>query len=134
LSYQSVEANMSRKVLIVDDSKLARMAMVRLLSGLHSDWSMEEAANADQALARFKQNPPDFVLLDFNMPGKDGLTLAAELRDSNPKARVAIISANQQVEIVSRARVAGATFLPKPLTEETLGEFLKAARPSEVGG
>ena len=51
---------MSRKVLIVDDSKLARMAVVRVLSGLHSDWSTEEAANADQALASFKQNTPDF--------------------------------------------------------------------------
>jgi CheY-like chemotaxis protein len=123
----------SRKVLIVDDSKLARMAVVRVLSGLHSDWSTEEAANADQALASFKQNTPDFVLLDFNMPGKDGLALAEELRELNPKVSVAVISANHQIEVVDRARAAGATFLPKPLTEKTLSEFLNTVLPSQVG-
>ena len=124
---------MSRKVLIVDDSKLARMAVVRVLSGLHSDWSTEEAANADQALASFKQNTPDFVLLDFNMPGKDGLALAEELRSFTPRLRVAIISANHQVEVVNRAQASGATFLRKPLTEKALAEFLDAAMNGQAG-
>lgn len=95
---------------------------------------MEEAANADQALALFGQNPRDVVLLDFNMPGQDGLTLAEELRDLNPKVRVATISANRQAEIVNRAQVAGTTFLPKPLVQEALSAFLKAARPHPMGG
>lgn len=124
---------MSRKVLIVDDSKLARMAVVRVLSGLHPDWTTEEAANADQALVSFKQAAPDFVLLDFNMPGKDGLALAAELRELNPAVRVAVISANHQLEVVNRAQAAGAVFLPKPLTEKTLTEFLSSAPPSKAG-
>ena len=122
------EGNVSRKVLIVDDSKLARMAVVKILSGLHPDWPIEEAANADQALACFKQNAPDFVLLDFNMPGKDGLALAAELRTLDPSVRVAVISANHQVEVVNRAQAAGAVFLPKPITEKSLKEFLLAIR------
>jgi CheY-like chemotaxis protein len=120
------------KVLIVDDSKLARMAVVRVLSGLHPDWSTEEAGNADQALASFKQEPPDFVLLDFNMPGKDGLALAAELRELNPKVRVAVISANHQTEVINRAKAAGAVFLPKPLTEKTLIEFLNPGDSSRI--
>jgi CheY-like chemotaxis protein len=123
----------SRKVLIVDDSKLARMAVLRVLSGLHPDWSTEEAANAEQALACFKQNPPDFVLLDFNMPGKDGLTLAEELRGLNPNVSVAVISANHQIEVVNRAQAAGAVFLPKPLTEKSLGDYLKTAHASKAG-
>ena len=123
---------MSRKVLIVDDSKLARMAVMRLLSTLHSGWSTEEASNADQALESFKRNPPDFVLLDFNMPGKDGLALAEEFRKLNSNVRVAVISANHQVEVVDRARAAGATFLPKPLTDKMLSEFLNASHASQV--
>lgn len=119
---------MSRKVLIVDDSKLSRMAVIRLLSELRAGWSTDEAANADQALALFKQNTPDFVLLDFNMPGKDGLTLAEEFRNLNPAVSVAVISANHQVEVVNRARAAGATFLPKPLNQQMLAQFLDAAR------
>ena len=121
---------MSSKVLIVDDSKLARMAVIRLLASLHPDWSTEEAANADQALASFHGNPPDFVLLDFNMPGKDGLVLASELRALKPEARVAVISANHQREVVNRAQAAGAMFLPKPLTEKGLSDFLNSAGPS----
>jgi FixJ family two-component response regulator len=63
-------------------------------------------------------------LLDFNMPGKDGLALAAELRTLDPNVHVAVISANHQVEVVNRAQAAGAVFLPKPLTEKSLKEFL----------
>jgi CheY-like chemotaxis protein len=126
------EANVSRKVLIVDDSKLARMAVVKILSGLHPDWVTEEAANADQALVCFKQNTPDFVLLDFNMPGKDGLALAGELRTLDPTVRVAVISANHQVEVVNRAQAAGAVFLPKPITEKSLSEFLVAPHQNKA--
>jgi CheY-like chemotaxis protein len=114
------------KVLIVDDSKLARMAVIKALNALHPDWTRMEASNAAEALERIKQNVPDFALLDFNMPGKDGLALAAELRDLDPRISVAVISANHQLEVINRAHAAGATFLPKPLTEQALGEFLNA--------
>jgi CheY-like chemotaxis protein len=126
------EANVSRKVLIVDDSKLARMAVMRLLSELRSGWSTAEAANADEALTSFKQNPPDFVLLDFNMPGKDGLALAEELKKLKPSVAVAVISANHQVEVVNRARAVGAAFLPKPLTQQMLGDFLSGHKTGQV--
>ena len=67
------------------------------------------------------------ALLDFNMPGRDGLHLAAELRDLDPAMPIAIISANHQEEIVRRAHDVGAAFLPKPLTEQTLSEFVALA-------
>jgi CheY-like chemotaxis protein len=122
-----LEAAVTHKVLIVDDSKLARMAVAKTLNGLHPDWPLLEAANAIEALARVKEDAPAFVLLDFNMPGKDGLVLAAELRQLSPTIAVAVISANQQTEVITRAQAAGATFLAKPLTEKALGDFLTAA-------
>jgi CheY-like chemotaxis protein len=64
------------KVLIVDDSKLARMAVVKALIALHPDWPRLEAGSADEALERINQESPDIVLLDFNMPGRDGLVFA----------------------------------------------------------
>jgi CheY-like chemotaxis protein len=115
------------KVLIVDDSKLARMAVVKALNALHPDWPRSEAGNADEALARIDQELPDIVLLDFNMPGRDGLTFAAELRQRDPRIAVAVISANRQVEVIDRARAAGAAFLAKPLTEQALGDFFENA-------
>jgi CheY-like chemotaxis protein len=66
--------------------------------------------------------------VDFNMPGKDGLTLAAEIHATHPNVPVAVISANIQTEIVTRARAVGATFLAKPVTEQALGEFLSSAK------
>ena len=118
---------MAYKVLIVDDSKLARMAIIKALNALHPDWSHIEASNADDALNSIKQTGPDIALVDFNMPGRDGLDLAAEIRKSKPLMPVAVISANRQQQILDRASAVGASFLPKPITERTLGEFLDSA-------
>jgi CheY-like chemotaxis protein len=115
---------MSIKILIVDDSKLARMAVTKALNALHPDWIRLEAADADSALSLVKTESPDIALLDFNMPGRDGLLLAADVRELDPTVRTAVISANHQVEVVERARAAGAAFLRKPITEESLQQFL----------
>lgn len=124
---------MTRKVLIVDDSKLARMAVVKVLRSLHPDWTTVEAGDAMRALTSVGQESPDFVLLDFNMPGKDGLTLAAEVRQLNPHIGVAVISANHQLEVIDRARASGATFIRKPLSEKALADFLSgAAGPNQA--
>ena len=118
---------MTYKLLIVDDSKLARMSVAKAMKALYPDWERVEAANADEALALSSDASFDVALLDFNMPGRDGLELATDLRKAHPKMPIAIISANHQDEIVARATAIGATFLPKPLTETALSGFLKTA-------
>jgi len=118
---------MTYKILIVDDSKLARMSVAKALTSLRPDWTRLEAANADEALILIEQSPIDIALLDFNMPGRDGLELAAELLAGSPGMPVAVISANHQSEIVARAREVGAIFLTKPITEQALGEFIAEA-------
>jgi CheY-like chemotaxis protein len=120
---------MTYKILIVDDSKLARMAVAKVLTALRPDWTRVEATNADEALALATKTPIDLALLDFNMPGRDGLTLAAELLESRPGLPIAVISANHQNEIVARAQALGAAFLPKPLTEQALRTFLDGVGP-----
>jgi DNA-binding NarL/FixJ family response regulator len=118
---------MSFTILIVDDSKLARMSVAKSLSALYPDWARVEATNADEALALAKASPPDIALLDFNMPGRDGLSLAADFHELAPDMPVAIVSANLQTEVVSRAEAIGAVFLPKPLTQDALASFLEGA-------
>jgi DNA-binding NarL/FixJ family response regulator len=115
------------KVLVVDDSKLARMSVAKVLHAVRPDWTRVEAANADEALALVRNAVPDIAVFDFNMPGRDGLALAAEMRAANPAMPIAIISANHQQEIVEGARALGASFLPKPLTEQALREFVIGA-------
>jgi CheY-like chemotaxis protein len=116
---------MAYKVLIVDDSKLARMSIGRLLNALRPDWVRIEAANATEAIELHSRENIDLVLLDFNMPGRDGLALAADLRALSPTLPMALISANSQDEIVARTRALGAEFLAKPLTEAVLAPYLE---------
>jgi CheY-like chemotaxis protein len=118
---------MTYKLLIVDDSKLARMAVAKALSTCYPDWQRLEAGSADDALKVAEKDKPDIALLDFNMPGKDGLALAAEMRALQSDMPIGIISANHQQAIIDRARSLGAVFLPKPVTEMSLREFLKGA-------
>ncbi len=118
---------MTYKLLIVDDSKLARMSVAKALNALYPEWGRLEAATADEAASLASNNSFDIALLDFNMPGKDGLQLAAELKAAHPSMPIAIVSANHQEEIVARANSIGAAFLQKPLTQHALGEFLKIA-------
>ena len=126
---------MTYRFLVVDDSKLARMAIAKVLSAVHPDWARVEATNADEALALVGKAAVDLAVLDFNMPGRDGLDLAAELRKLRPDMPVAVISANHQVEVVNRTQELGATFLPKPVTEQALRAFLETAtRQLETAG
>jgi CheY-like chemotaxis protein len=118
---------MSLNILIVDDSKLARMAVTKAVRSLHPEWTTVEAAGAKDAIAAIRTGAPDVAVMDFNMPEKDGLALAAEIREISPNMPLAVISANHQQQIIDRARAVGASFLPKPLTERELGEFLDAA-------
>ncbi len=118
---------MPTTVLIVDDSKLARIVAWKTVNALQPDWQRLEAGNADEALSLVAAGGVDVVLVDFNMPGKDGLVLAAELRADHPSMPIAVITANIQDEIVARARAANAAFVAKPVTEEALRPFLSGA-------
>jgi len=118
---------MTYKILIVDDSKLARMAAIKALNALRPAWTRIEAASAEEALSAMKASAPDVALLDFNMPGRDGLDLAAELRRSNPAMPVGVVSANHQQSVLERTLAIGASFLPKPINEQVLAGFIVEA-------
>ncbi len=114
-------------VLIVDDSKLARIVAGKALAELQPHWQKIEAGSAAQALDLIKDQSPDVALIDFNMAEKDGLELASELRVLLPDMPIAIITANIQDEIIGRAREIGAAFVAKPVTPDSLEPFLSGA-------
>jgi CheY-like chemotaxis protein len=118
---------MAITILIVDDSKLARIVAGKTISAIQPDWERVEAANADEALRVIGEREIDLAVLDFNMPGKDGLELASELRAAYAQMPIAIITANVQDEIIARARAVNATFVSKPVTEDGMRGFLTGA-------
>jgi CheY-like chemotaxis protein len=118
---------MAVTVLLVDDSKLARIVAGKALAALQPDWHRVEAANAADALIALGEQQIDIAILDFNMPDKDGLQLASELRSSHPNMPIAVITANVQDEIVARVRALNATFVAKPITQEALSGFIAGA-------
>ncbi|MBO9544610.1 response regulator [Caulobacter sp.] len=118
---------MGTTVLIVDDSKLARIVVGKTIAALQPDWIRVEAGNADEALALIENQAVDLAVLDFNMPGRDGLDLAEELRARFPDMPIAVATANVQDEIMARARAANAAFIPKPVTEDGMRGFISGA-------
>jgi len=114
-------------VLIVDDSKLARFVVAKALATLQPDWHKVEASGSAEALELLETGVADIALIDFNMPDKDGLELASELRVSRPNMPIAILTANIQDEIILRARQIGAAFVAKPITAEGLEGFIAGA-------
>jgi CheY-like chemotaxis protein len=118
---------MTPTVLIVDDSKLARIVAGKALSALQPEWQRVEASSAAEAEEIVAKQQVDVALIDFNMADKDGLAFATELRRNYPELPIAIITANIQDEILARARAINATFVPKPITKEGLEGFLSGA-------
>ncbi len=118
---------MATTVLIVDDSKLARIVAGKALAALQPEWSRVEAGSAHDALAILRDQKIDVAMIDFNMPEKDGLALAAEIRTLHPTMPIAVITANIQDEVIARARAVNATFVSKPLTEDALRGFVSGA-------
>jgi chemotaxis response regulator CheB len=72
------------KVLIVDDSPILRRAM-RSYIERHADMEVcGEAENRQEAVAKFRQLRPDFVILDFSMPVMNGLEAARHISGMAP--------------------------------------------------
>jgi CheY-like chemotaxis protein len=106
---------------------LARIVAGKALTTLQPEWVRLEASNSDEALALMAERKIDVMLIDFNMPGRDGLDLAAKVRATHPTMPIAIITANVQDEVIARARALNTTFVGKPITEDTLRGFTSGA-------
>ncbi len=107
-------------VLIVDDERAMRKNMSDLLT--NQGFASEEAADGFEALAKVKSFIPDLVLLDINLPQKDGLAVLKEIQSLFPKLPVIIFTAYGTSERAIEAMKSGAfDYLEKPFE---LDEFL----------
>ena len=114
-------------VLIVDDSRVSRMMISAIVKSKHPDWPIIEASNGDEALAKAEANGDiRLMILDYNMPGMDGLTLAKMLREGHPESFISLLTANVQNSTQDKAKDLGVYFAPKPITEARVVEIMNA--------
>ena len=106
--------------LIVDDSSFARFHLRRLMDSFDNVVA-SEAANGNEAISEYRRLKPDIVLMDIVMPGLEGVETVRRICESDPKARVIMISSVSYKDKVQEALAAGAKyFIPKPVTTEEL--------------
>ncbi len=110
---------MSKTVLVVDNSRVARLTLHAVISDIRPQWTVVEAGAAEEALAAADGRHFDVLLIDVGLPGMNGLDLAAESRLRCPSAVMAMVTANVQKPVRERAAALGAAFIEKPLRGES---------------
>lgn len=114
------------KILIGDDSILARKQLKDILSELGATHYIE-AANGQEAIDRYNEDPADIVFLDIVMPVKDGVTATREIVAAHPSAVVIIASSIGTKEQLKNAIEAGAKdFIQKPFSANNIQRIIEA--------
>lgn len=114
------------KILIGDDSILARKQLKDILSELGATHYIE-AANGQEAIDRYNEDPADIVFLDIVMPVKDGVTATREIVAAHPSAVIIIASSIGTKEQLKSAIEAGAKdFIQKPFSASNIQRIIEA--------
>lgn len=120
----SNQQEQTRRVLIIDDSIVARMVVEKILRECVEDIHIAHAGNAEQALEIIKTEVFDYITIDYNMPGMSGADLAKEIRLVHPDAKMALVTANKQKAIKERAAGIGVPLIEKPDIKIPLQDFI----------
>ena len=117
---------MKGKILVVDDSGLARRMIRKVLEEL--DYEVEEVSDGAQALERYLLNHHDAVVLDLLMHGMYGVDVLQKLKQLNPELPVIIATADIQRTTREQVKECGAAaMINKPITKEQMAEVLGIA-------
>ena len=110
------------KIMLVDDSRTIRNIQKKTLAQLgHTD--VAEAADGVEALSLYKESQPDLMLIDWNMPNMDGITLVKTIRQMDKSIPLIMCTTEAEKARVVEALQAGVNnYVVKPFTAETLSE------------
>ena len=117
---------MTIRVLLADDQSLVRGAMAALL-GLEGDIEVvAEVSRGDEVVLAVQQHEPDVCLLDIEMPGLDGIAVAAQVADVRPECRTLIVTTFSRPGYLRRALEAGASgFVVKDTPARALADAVR---------
>lgn len=115
---------MKSKILVVDDSGLARRLTRRILEELGHE--VDEASDGAQALERYVLEQHELIILDMVMHGMQGQEVLTKFKELNPKLPVIIVTADIQRSTRDQAKNAGAAaVVNKPINKEQLAEVIQ---------
>lgn len=116
------------RVLIVDDNASMRNLLTALLGsqGYEVVGALEDGNGVIEAVQRLR---PEIVCLDYQLPGRDGLEILAEINETQPEIDVVFMTASTDSDIDARAADAGAAgFLRKPFGQQQVLDELGQVR------
>lgn len=119
------------RVLLADDHPLVRAGIRKVLEQQPTVTVVGEAGDGDEALRMLAELEPDLLVLDLNMPNRDGFAVLREARDAAPGVRILVLTMHASVEYVSRAVREGADGY---LLKDTAVQDLAAAVASVTSG
>jgi DNA-binding NarL/FixJ family response regulator len=110
------------KFLVVDDHELIREAMRGALAELDGDAAILEAPDSREAMRLIEEHPDvDLILLDLDLPDRDGFSVLSEVRMSHPAISIVVMSAQQDHDSVVNALNKGARgFIAKSATRKVI--------------
>ena len=118
------------RILLVDDSSTIRSIEKKILGGLGFT-EISEAADGILALAAYNTSRPDLMLVDWNMPNMDGLTLVKKIREIDKAVTIMMVTTEAERKQVLTAIAAGINnYLVKPFTPQGFTEKLNATLAS----
>lgn len=122
-------------LLIVDDARLARKMVRSFVAKARPDLTIFEAGDGAEALKVLEGiETLSYATVDYNMPGMNGIDLAAVLKEQRPGVRIALLTANVQAPLRRRAAELGITFIDKPVNETKIAAFVDQAGPGVADG
>ncbi|MFC8235308.1 response regulator [Streptomyces sp. NPDC057284] len=114
------------RVLLADDEHLIRGALAALLALEDDLVVVAEAATGPEALAMARAHHPDVAVLDLQMPGADGVSVATSLRAELPGCRTMIVTGHGRPGHLKRALAAGVrAFVPKTVSARQLAGIIR---------
>lgn len=117
---------MKTKILIVDDEEKIRKILTRLLED--EDYRVKPVENGSRAIVAATTFQPDLILMDQNMPGKNGIETMIAIKEKYPAITVIIITAFGEVSLAVDAIKKGAyDYLEKPFDNDKLLMLIKRA-------
>ncbi len=106
-SYEEGELVQEIKVLLVDDQPLIRDSL-KLLLEYEKDFNVQLAADGKKAVEQCKNDPPDVILMDVQMPGMDGIAATKIIKEAWPDIRIVMITTFEDVSYASESLASGA--------------------------